>query len=84
MPGVFDSLRDSLLAGGDRYMHLADLTAYLDADRRLCKLHGDADAWTRRAILNVAGSGRLSSADRRVCGGHLDLDWRRPTRSLPT
>jgi starch phosphorylase len=59
-PGVFAPLHDVLL-GTDHYMHLADLTSYLDADRRLIELHADPDAWTERAILNVAASGRFSS-----------------------
>jgi starch phosphorylase len=73
-PGVFDPLRDSLLTGGDRYMHLADLRAYLDADRRLCELYGDSSAWTRKAILNVAGSGKFSS-DRTIAEYAADI-WR--------
>ena len=31
-PGIFTPLHDTLLTGGDHYMHLADLTAYLEAD----------------------------------------------------
>jgi glycogen phosphorylase len=42
-------------------MHLADLTSYLDADQRLRELYADRDAWARKAILNVAASGRFSS-----------------------
>jgi starch phosphorylase len=42
-------------------MHLADLTSYLDADRRLLALYGDPEAWTRKTILNIAGSGKFSS-----------------------
>ena len=42
-------------------MHLADLKSYLEADQRLTALHTDRDAWTRKAILNVAGSGKFSS-----------------------
>ena len=42
-------------------MHLADLQSYLDADRRLLALYADPDAWARKAILNVAGSGKFSS-----------------------
>ena len=34
-PGVFAPLRDTLLTGGDHYMHLADLRSYLEADQRL-------------------------------------------------
>jgi starch phosphorylase len=60
-PGVFAPLRETLLTGGDHYMHLADLKSYLEADRRLLELYADADAWGRKAILNVAGSGKFSS-----------------------
>jgi hypothetical protein len=42
-------------------MHLADLTAYLEADRALCELYADRDGWARKAILNVAYSGKFSS-----------------------
>ena len=60
-PGTFEPLRDVLLTHGDHYRHLADLTSYLDADRRLLTLYADPDAWARTVILNVAGSGRFSS-----------------------
>ena len=46
---------------GDHYMHLADLTSYLRADKELNDLYADRDAWVRKAILNVASSGRFSS-----------------------
>jgi len=60
-PGIFEPLRGSLLTHGDHYMHLADLTAYLEADRRLLDLYAGPDRWTQKAILNIAGSGRFSS-----------------------
>jgi starch phosphorylase len=60
-PGVFEPLRETLLTQGDHYMHLADLTAYLDADRRLLELYADGESWARKAILNVASSGKFSS-----------------------
>jgi len=60
-PGVFEPLRDTLLTNGDYYMHLADLKSYLDADRRLVELHANPEEWARKAILNVAGSGKFSS-----------------------
>ena len=60
-PGVFAPLRNALLTDGDHYMHLADLTSYLAADQRLCQLYADGDGWARKAILNVAGSGKFSS-----------------------
>jgi glycogen phosphorylase len=59
--GAFTSQHDTLLKNDDHYMHLADLTAYLEADRALCALYADRDAWARKAILNVAGSGKFSS-----------------------
>jgi starch phosphorylase len=60
-PGVFAELHDTLLAHGDHYMHLADLKSYLDADQRVLDLYGDQDAWARKAILNVASSGKFST-----------------------
>jgi starch phosphorylase len=60
-PGIFEPLRDALLTHGDFYMHLADLESYLEADQRLVELYADQDAWARKAILNVAGSGKFSS-----------------------
>jgi glycogen phosphorylase len=59
-PGVFTPLRDVLLTH-DHYMHLADLKSYLEADDRLLELYRYPDAWARKAILNVASSGRFSS-----------------------
>jgi glycogen phosphorylase len=60
-PGVFEPLRDMLLTHGDHYMHLADLNSYLTADAQLTTLYADSDEWARKALLNVAGSGRFSS-----------------------
>jgi glycogen phosphorylase len=73
-PGIFDELRDTLLAGGDHYMHLADLRSYIEADRRLLGLYGTPHAWTRMAILNVAGSGKFSS-DRTIAEYAADI-WK--------
>ncbi len=70
--GVFEPLRDSLLKHGDYYMHLADLKSYLDADRRLVDLYADREEWTRRAILNVASSGKFSS-DRTIAEYAKDI-----------
>jgi starch phosphorylase len=60
-PGVFTPLRDHLLTEGDYYMHLADLKSYLQADQQLNALYADPNAWARKTILNVAGSGKFSS-----------------------
>jgi starch phosphorylase len=60
-PGVFNPIRDTLLTHGDFYRHLADLTAYSNAHRQVGQLYADQEAWSRKAILNVAGSGKFSS-----------------------
>jgi starch phosphorylase len=60
-PGVFAPLRDTLLTQGDHYMHLADLTSYCRAQERLGDLYADPQAWARKAILNIACSGKFSS-----------------------
>jgi starch phosphorylase len=50
-----------LLERGDFYMHLADLVSYAQAQQRLGALYADADVWVRKAIINVACSGKFSS-----------------------
>jgi starch phosphorylase len=64
-PGVFGPLRDMLLTHGDFYMHLADLTSYVQAHEQLGAVYGNPDRWAQKAILNVASSGKFSS-DRSV------------------
>ena len=71
-PGVFAPLRDTLLTHGDHYMHLADLASYLEADARLGELYADSGSWARKAILNVAGSGKFSS-DRTIAEYASDI-----------
>jgi starch phosphorylase len=71
-PGIFTPISDALLAHGDHYMHLADLASYLEADRHMCQLYADPDAWARKAILNVAASGKFSS-DRTIAEYAADI-----------
>jgi len=71
-PGIFAPLRETLLTRGDYYMHLADLASYLEADASLCALYADPDAWARKAILNVASSGKFSS-DRTIAEYAADI-----------
>jgi len=73
-PAVFDPLQDMLLTQGDHYMHLADLSSYLEAEQRLCALYANPDEWARNAILNVAGSGKFSS-DRTIAEYAAEI-WR--------
>ena len=71
-PGLFRPIRDTLLTHGDRYMHLADLTAYVRTQERVAALYADPEAWARKAILNVAHSGRFSS-DRTIAEYAADI-----------
>ncbi|HWO10577.1 MAG TPA: glycogen/starch/alpha-glucan phosphorylase, partial [Polyangiaceae bacterium] len=64
-PGLFDWAARTLLDPRDEHVHLADLPSYLDAQHRASGAYADRPGWTRRAILNVARSGRFSS-DRAV------------------
>jgi starch phosphorylase len=60
-PGLFTPIREALLDRGDYFMHLADLTSYGQAQQRLGELYANPDAWARKAIINVACSGKFSS-----------------------
>ena len=68
---LFQPLYD-LLMNGDRYMHLADLKSYLEADRRMRDWYAKPRDWARKAILNVASSGRFSS-DRSIAEYAKDI-----------
>jgi starch phosphorylase len=60
-PGIFRPIWDRLIGSGDYYMHLADLTAYTKAQEQVGELYTNPKAWTRKAIINVACSGKFSS-----------------------
>ena len=70
-PGVFAPLRDTLLVK-DHYMHLADLTSYVEADERLIALYAQPDAWAETVIRNIASSGKFSS-DRTIADYARDI-----------
>jgi starch phosphorylase len=60
-PGVFNPILDTFLRHGDHYLHLADLRSYSEAHQRLGELYRDRENWSRKAILNIAASGKFSS-----------------------
>jgi starch phosphorylase len=57
----FRPLVDSLTGGGDHFLLLADYESYLACQERVDALYRDAEEWSRRAILNLAGMGKFSS-----------------------
>jgi glycogen phosphorylase len=71
-PGIFAPLREMLLDRGDYFMHLADLASYAQAQQRLGELYADQDAWARKAIINIASSGKFSS-DRTIAEYAADI-----------
>jgi len=73
-PGIFTPILDAVLHHGDRYRHLADLTSYAEAHRRLETLYREPQEWFRRAVLNIASSGRFSS-DRTIADYAREI-WR--------
>lgn len=60
-PYALDSVRRSLLDGGDPFLVLADYQAYVDAQRRVDACYEDKARWARMAILNTARMGKFSS-----------------------
>ncbi len=76
-PGIFAPVRDVLLAKGDYYFHLADIKSYSEAQTRAGALYRDAEAWTRKSVLNVAHSGKFSS-DRSIREYAADIWDARP------
>ena len=73
-PGIFNPLREALLERGDRYMVLADLRPFLDVQDAVGDLYRKPPEWARKAILNVACSGKFSS-DRAIAEYARDI-WR--------
>jgi len=80
-PGAFAELRDTLLAHGDHYLHLADLTSYCQAQDRLGDLYAKPGEWAGKAILNVACSGKFSS-DRTITEYAADV-WKAEPCPIP-
>ena len=62
--GQFKDIFKTLLQE-DRYMALADLRSYHEAQQRAEKLYRDQAGWNRMSLLNVAGAGRFA-ADRAI------------------
>jgi starch phosphorylase len=79
-PGIFAPLRDTLLVA-DHYMHLADLTSYVQAQDRLGELYANSHEWARKAILNVASSGKFSS-DRTIAEYTTEI-WKVESCPIP-
>jgi starch phosphorylase len=60
-PGLFRPIYEKLLNGGDQYYHLADFEAYTRMQEKVAQEFTEPSAWAKKAIMNVARSGRFSS-----------------------
>jgi glycogen phosphorylase len=76
-PGIFMPIWDALLTHGDYYRHLSDLSAYVQTQARVSALYQQAEAWARKAILNVGHSGKFSS-DRTIAEYAADIWQAKP------
>ncbi|HNG79503.1 MAG TPA: glycogen/starch/alpha-glucan phosphorylase, partial [Burkholderiaceae bacterium] len=80
-PGRFQAIYDALVNWGDHYLLLADYESYVDTQDQVDALYRNADEWTRRAVLNVAGMGVFSSD--RTISEYADQIWHTRPVLLP-
>ena len=73
-PKLFQPIVDTLLKGGDHYLVLADFQSYLDAQAEVDSLYRNETKWSKKALLNIARSGKFSS-DRTIMEYAKDI-WR--------
>jgi starch phosphorylase len=71
-PARYQAICDALLQWGDHYLLLADYASYVAMQDQVDELYRQPDAWTRKAILNVAGMGVFSS-DRTIAEYASDI-----------
>ena len=71
--GRFGNIYDALVTWGDHYLLLADYAAYVAMQDEVDRVYRAPDAWTRKAILNVAGMGTFSSD--RAIGEYAEQIW---------
>lgn len=79
-PHAFDSIRNSLLQGGDPYKVMADYRAYMDCQQQVSDAYQDKTRWARMAVLNTARMGKFSSD--RTIQEYADEIWKLPAHPV--
>lgn len=77
-PELFRDLYNSLLNTqctqyADTYFILADFRSYVEAQKKINAAYADEKEWARKAILNIAASGKFSSD--RMIQEYVDDIW---------
>ncbi len=72
-PDIFEPIRRTLFDEGDKYMHFADLKSYDVAHTDMLNLYKDKAQWNKKAVLNIAASGKFSSD--RTIGQYNNEIW---------
>lgn len=72
-PGIFRPIVANLLENGDYYMNLADLRGFIEMQGQVEALYRKPEAWSEKAIYNIARSGKFSSD--RTIAEYADDIW---------
>jgi len=62
-PHNLDQFKDlvDILMNHDRYLLFADYESYIQCQDQVSKLYMDQEVWAKKAIMNIASSGKFSS-----------------------
>ena len=73
-PGIFDMLTAGLRDPHDQWLTIADFRSFIDAQQQVAAEYQEQALWSRKSVLNVAGSGHFSSD--RTIGQYANEIWK--------
>jgi glycogen phosphorylase len=73
-PGLFQWIYSRIMHDEDPYFHLPDFLSYLQIQDKIEEEYQNPASWTKKAILNVARSGKFSSD--RAISEYAGLIWK--------
>jgi len=73
-PDLFKPIYEKIFYEGDKYFYLADLQSYINTQEKVSRDYMNRSIWAKKAILNVARTGRFSS-DRTISEYARDI-WK--------